>query len=103
MKKPDCRIPTYTVREFTWAPGSSSLSQRASYGFAEASSLRIPAGKQPGERVWNDACDVGFLVEGDTKTVLFTQQGEERNPDGSFRCWVFVSETGMYEIRIIND
>ena len=103
MKKPDCRIPTYTVREFTWAPGSSSLSQRASYGFAEASSLRIPAGKQPGERVWSDACDVGFMVCGRTRNVLFTQVGEDRDPEGEFRSWRFASENNEFEITIFND
>jgi hypothetical protein len=39
-------IPEYNGRKFTWS---------GNRGIVDASDLGIPAGKQPGERVWDDA------------------------------------------------
>jgi hypothetical protein len=82
MKTPDRHIPTYSAELFTW------------YGFAEsgsteASDLGLRAGKQPGEQVWNDSCDVGFFVQGRREKRLYTQVGEKRHPDGEFMAWEF--------------
>lgn len=94
MRAPDCKIPHYSIHFFTW---------NGNKGAVEASDLRLPAGKQPGERVWSDACDVGFMVCGRTRNVLFTQVGEDRDPEGEFRSWRFASENNEFEITIFND
>lgn len=82
MKQPTCHIETYSAELFTW------------YGFAEsgsteASDLGLKAGQQPGSRVWNDACDVGFFVQGRREKRLYTLVEEKKHPDGEFFAWVF--------------
>ena len=84
----------YSIFYFTWT---------GNRGIVDASDLGLRAGAQPGERVWSDACDVGFWVCGRTRNVLFTLKSEDRHDDGEFRGWTFASDDGQFEINIIND
>ncbi len=61
------------------------------------------------ERVYDDACDVGFtLISSKTgKGVVFALEAEERNRDGDILMWHFVSVTpghkNKYKITLFND
>jgi hypothetical protein len=79
----------------------------------EASDMGYGAGQFLGyicDRVWNDACDVGFWLESSITGVkkLFTFEGEDRSPDGEelygwrFNCY---DKEGKVEFKalIIND
>jgi hypothetical protein len=87
-------LPEYDGARFLWSGNN---------GFVDASDLGIPAGKQPGERVWNDSCDVGFMVRGRQSTLAFLLYHTDRHEDGSFRSWMFRSEGHQFFITIYND
>lgn len=82
----------------------------------EASDMGMGAGQFIGyicDRVWNDACDVGFWLESSVTGVkkLFTFDGEDKYPDGDggfeiagwrFTCY---DKDGKVEYKalVIND
>lgn len=98
MRKPNFNLPTYPYTRFAWKGG---------HGAAEASGLGIPAGAEPGGRVWNDACDVGFIVRGETTDKLFiferTYPAEREDPDSAVDAWLFRSEDGKHTVTVEND
>lgn len=89
-------IPRYTYTQFTWHKGN---------GCTDASDLGIPVGAEPGERVYADACDVGFLIVGEREEKLFTlDHVEQPFPDLSgVNAWVFTSDDGKHQVTICND
>ena len=87
-------LPEYDGSKFTWSGG---------VGTCDASDLGLPVGKEPGTRVWNDSSDVGFMVRGREQTLCFLYDFDRRNPDGSIRAWVFLSEDGDFQVEVNND
>jgi hypothetical protein len=85
------RVPCYSYTRFHWFEGN---------GVGDASDLGIPAGAEPGDRVWADACDVGFTVQGEREDKLFIF---DRQTCPGVVCWVFASEDGKHRITIVND
>ena len=93
-KDPDFAIPTYDGHQFGW---------RGRMGVTSASDLAVPPGHAPGQRVWADAADVGFYVNGYYETKLFTLEGSDgTNDHGDVLGWHFVAEDGT-RIHIYND
>lgn len=92
-------VPCYDGAGFDWH--GAKLARK---GFAEASSLGLPPGKEPGERVWADSADVGFVVRSHRTGVeaLFTLVGPEYVFEGQVSGWYFVSDAGV-GITVFND
>lgn len=96
MHRPDLNIPTYDIRTFTWVGRNGS---------AEASNMGLPPGVSPGQRVWSDSVDVGFMVRGLRETRLFVLTGEERQ-EGDVVGWTFRSlpaAVDACQILVVND
>jgi hypothetical protein len=91
MKLP---LPTYAGNKFTWTKN---------HGVTEASDLGQGCGKIPGSRIYDDACDYGFMVIGNHKNLIFSFIGEDRDREGDVTGWKYKSECGQFEILIIND
>ena len=95
MKLP---LPTYAGNKFTWSKN---------HGVTEASDLgcgNTPTlSRLPGSRVYDDACDWGFIVIGNHKNILFLYTGEDRDREGDITGFRYTSECGKFEILIIND
>jgi hypothetical protein len=88
---------TYTVRQFTWS---------GPFGYSEASDLRVPPGKIPGDRMFDDACDYGFYVQGDVQKIAFFFSEDlrrGRGEDAEVCGWEYVSECRKFTIHILND
>ena len=89
MDKPISSCPSYDYSRFTWSHG---------LGVADASDLGIPAGAEPGDRVWSDSCDVGFIVRGERDEKVFTLRSA-----GDGAKWIFMSEDRKHTIIVWND
>jgi hypothetical protein len=84
-------MPCYDIEQFTWDK---------THGVAEASIIR----GNFISRVWDDAYDVGFRVEGKTMTLLFLLSTVERDED--IVCWKFNAialDGRKFTITIYND
>lgn len=83
-RKADLQIPTHSGRTFTWT---------GKRGVTEASTL----GRGYTGRVWRDACDVGFHVQGRTGLKLFVYQGAlaHTNDITDVYAYRYVSEDGF--------
>ncbi len=88
MVKNTLNIPRYSYTQFAWQAGK---------GVAEASSLGIPAGAEPGDRVWADACDVGFVIRGEREDKVFTLVSSD------VAGWEFISTDHKHQVTIFND
>lgn len=89
-------IPEYDIRVFTWMKtngewlGSTDVSDLKSLGLVWT-------------RVYDDACDVGFMVRSPTGArKLFTLVSEKKDAEGDVLYWEFVSNVGLV-IRVHND
>jgi hypothetical protein len=88
------QIPCFKGNQFGW---------RGRLGVCEASDLRPAHGFSFFyARVWPDAADVGFMVQGKNELKLFTLESEETDPEGEITSWYFRSEDGI-RIHIFND
>jgi hypothetical protein len=81
-------------KHFTW---TKNLELQKTIGVAEASTLGFRAGKIPGGRIYDDACDFGFVVEGRVKDVIFTYSHYHND------AWKYVSTCGKFALHILND
>jgi hypothetical protein len=73
--------------------------------FAEASCLRIPVGKSPCERLFDDACDIGIKIKSDnTGRIINFILDEEKSAS---HVWVFSplqsEKSPVHEVAIYND
>jgi hypothetical protein len=94
MKKANFPIPRYNGSRFTWS---------GRQGFVDASDLGLPPGVGPGQRVWADACDVGFIIQGKREDKLFVLDAwMTSDAPGLIERWDFVSADGFRAI-IYND
>ena len=88
---------TYQGQQFAWYENK---------GTAFASDLRCPPGKIPGQQVYRDAADHGFIVIGKVKRILFTLVEEILCGSGMYRevgGWKYSSSCGKFNITIFND
>lgn len=83
-------VPVHSYTSFTWA---------GSVGTAEVSDFN--AANLAG-RLYADACDVGFFVQGNRRKVLFSEASVERNGEGEIVAWCYESSEG-FKIRVFND
>lgn len=73
-------------------------------GIAEASALGCRPGQIPGSKIYDDACDHGFTVIGNSRNILFLFSGYHQTPgDTDIAGFTYVSECGKFFIKIIND
>lgn len=96
MKKPDLFIPTYEASQFVWVGLNGSV---------DASDLGLAPGVEPGSQVWNDSCDVGFMVKGKQETRLFVLVCHE-TVDDEVMGWTFTDMSGREngcQILVCND
>jgi hypothetical protein len=92
-KQPDFEIPTHDGRLFTWS-GRSAIIEASDFG---------QVGTVWHRRVWNDACDTGFLVQGLREKRLFTFVREKRSErSDELLGWVFSDGQGN-TIVVLND
>lgn len=99
-------IPVHPIAQFTHHAGTASL-------VAEASDLgaTVRAGRESFMgRVYDDACDVGFEVQGRHRTVLFTLSRIDKDAEGDIRAWVFAPALvqdrqiiGIRQVTVFND
>jgi hypothetical protein len=87
-------LPTYAGSKFTWS---------RNHGVAEASDLECGTGKIPGSKIYDDAADYGFMVIGNTKNLIFSFIGEDRDREGDITGFRYKSLCGTVSILIIND
>jgi hypothetical protein len=86
------QVPVYRGRTFVW---------EGCVGLADLSDLR---GHGPiASRVYPDASDVGFLVEGRTGRKLFTLEREETTEEGDLHSLTFRSADGRFRVVLFND
>lgn len=81
----------YPGNLFTW---------NGNQGVAEISDL----GPNPLCPVYNDACDVGFGIEGTHREVVFCLNSTETDTEGEITHWEFISisEPG-FSVTLLND
>jgi hypothetical protein len=63
-------------------------------------------GKVPGDRMYDDACDYGFYVQGDSKKIAFFLTGDLSRGHGEDKevyGWEYISECRNFTIHILND
>ena len=61
-------------------------------------------GSNPFARVWNDAADVGFYLQGRNSRKLFLYSGEERSPEGELLLTVFTArDDETLHVMVYND
>jgi hypothetical protein len=92
MAQTQKNVVRYDAGQFTWG----NL-----HGIADASELGKAPGVPPFSRVWDDACDVGFVVQGCSRAVVFTLTKEERDADGDVRGWWFASHGVVPEVKVL--
>jgi hypothetical protein len=99
MPKVLSSVQRYPYTRFSWI-----MEDRASTGSADASDLGLPAGAEPGSRVYADSADVGFVVMGERSDKLFLLVVTELvDADRTPGCWVFESEDGLHTVTVHND
>lgn len=61
-------------------------------------------GPNPFARIWDDAADVGFYLQGRISRKLFAYSGEERSPEGELLSTTFtaVNDQGLH-VLVYND
>jgi len=95
----------HDIRDFTWMGRS---------GLTDASDLGYRAGELPCAQIFDDACDVGFWVQGTRTRMLFVLSKELRDGEGELTGWKFtscdpkpvapaLSVKGKFSITILND
>ena len=91
-RKPNLPLPTHDGKLFDWT---------GNVGMAEASDL----GRNFTGRVWNDACDTGFIVRGKREDVVFVYQGALSHSSDISDVYGFryKSLDGRFQVDIIND
>jgi hypothetical protein len=93
-------IDAYPIRQFAWLKEQKKL-------VAEASTLSIPVGRPPFGQLYDDACDVGIRIQGDTTDYRFLFNEEEVNAyDNELLSWKFVPldrNCPIEEVIIFND
>lgn len=100
-------VPCFKAYQITW---------QGNQGVCDASDLRpAPAyararlwpGTDFSTRVWSDAADVGFTVQGRYELKLFTLKSEEKDAEGEITSWYFTEYSprglGNIGIRVFND
>lgn len=91
IKKPNLPVPVHTGRNFTWT---------GRHGVIEASEIR---GKLS-SRLWDDACDEGFYVNGNKASKLFVFKFAVHALDGDVHYWFFQdAEDPSFTISVFND
>lgn len=85
-------VPIHSGENITW---------NGTCGIVDASDL----GGKVDDRVWADACDVGFKVRSNRtgKEVLFIQDAVITNSDGEVEATVYKSQDGRITIKVVND
>lgn len=93
-------IDSYPIRQFSWLKSDKKL-------VAEASTLGIPVGRDPFERLYDDACDVGIRIQGAVENHRFLFNEEEVNEyDNQLVSWKFIPldpKCPIEEVIIFND
>lgn len=69
---------------------------------AEASELRVPPGKVPGDKLWWDACDYGFIIESDKTGKQFTFVLEETTNNSFFVYKPYEKNCPISQVVIYN-
>lgn len=63
------------------------------------------------QRVFDDACDVGFAIQGKERIVSFCQDDTKRDADGEVMVWIYrpitkhgrIDHAMNVEVHILND
>jgi hypothetical protein len=92
VKTPDFELLALFAHQFTWEDG---------LGAAEISDLQVFVADLQ-RQVWNDACDVGFLVIGNEGPKVFTLSAVDKSGD-DVAGWRFVSADNRQHIVVFND
>lgn len=92
-RKPDFRLPIHNAGMVTWRKGIPT-------GAVEASDL----GPNFTGRIWNDACDIGFILKSPKtgREILMVQTGHCRDGEGEVTIWIFESREGVM-LNVLND
>ena len=93
MPKVLSSVPSYPFTRFSW---------KGKHGSAEASDLGLPAGAEPGSRVYADSADVGFVVRGESSDKLFLHVATELDREREAKQWGFESSDG-FTVTVYND
>ena len=89
-------VPEHDIKLFTWMKTMGTW-----HGATDVSDLK--GSGLVWSRVYDDACDVGFLVLGITGVrKLFTLVSEKRGADGDVESWHFTGNDGLW-ITVFND
>jgi hypothetical protein len=83
-------VPVHAYAKFTWAGPNGS---------AEVSDFN-PA--TLAGRLYGDAVDVGFFVQGNRRKMLFSEASVDRDAEGEVTAWNYESPEG-FKIKIFND
>lgn len=97
VKKADFRLPTHSGKMFTWMRCSDGKAM----GVAEASDFIVVA-----DRVWRDACDVGFYVKSHSTGVekLFLFAWVVSDVEGAAVADVYEAADGSgIAVHVLND
>jgi len=72
---------------------------------AEAEALSGYPAKSFAERVWEDSCDIGFWMQSEDGSELFTLVDVRRDSNGDITKWLFksASDDGKVVCTIFND
>jgi hypothetical protein len=88
-------IPLHDHKKFTYHPDTKTF-------VSEASTLGSPLMS----RVWDDACDIGFEIQGREAKVLFVLSKIEESDEREIISWHYVSELvglGNFKAVVFND
>jgi hypothetical protein len=84
IKRPNMPVPTFRVNQFFQSIGKPEGSTFLSDICGALRDNRPLFGQ-----LWDDACDVGFLVEGARRQVYFFLSETLKDDDGDTQVWVF--------------
>lgn len=92
--KADFRLPIHCASKVTWRKDCRTT------GSVEASDL----GPNFTGRVWNDACDIGFILRSPKtgREILMVQTGRSTDREGDVTSWLFESREGI-TLNVVND
>ena len=92
--KADFRLPIHNARLVTWRKDVGTT------GSVDASDL----GPNFTGRVWNDACDIGFILKSPKtgREILMVQTGRSTDREGDVTSWLFESREGII-VNVVND
>lgn len=83
-------VPVHPYSKFTWA-GPNATAEVSDFNPANLAG-----------RLYADACDVGFYVQGNRRKMLFTEASVERNGENEVVAWCYESAEG-FKIKVFND